>query len=41
VEVQGSGEETTFTEAELLSMLALARTGIDRLVAAQRVALGD
>jgi ribonuclease PH len=39
VEVQGSGEETTFTEAELLSMLALARMGIDRLVAAQRVAL--
>ena len=40
VEVQGSGEETTFTDAELVSMLALARTGIDRLVAAQRAALG-
>ena len=41
VEVQGSGEETTFTDAEMTSMLALARHGIDRLVAAQRVALGD
>ena len=41
VEVQGSGEETTFTDAELHSMLALARIGIDRLVAAQRAALGD
>jgi ribonuclease PH len=41
VEVQGSGEETTFTDAELHSMLALARTGIERLVAAQRAALGD
>ena len=41
VEVQGSGEETTFTDAELHSMLALARTGIERLVAAQRAAIGD
>ncbi len=41
VEVQGSGEETTFTDAELHSMLALARVGIERLVAAQRAALGD
>ena len=41
VEVQGSGEETTFTDAELHSMLALARTGIERLVADQRAALGD
>ncbi len=41
VEVQGSGEETTFTDVELHSMLALARVGIDRLVANQRAALGD
>jgi ribonuclease PH len=41
VEVQGSGEETTFTDAELVSMLGLARQGIDRLIAAQRAALGE
>jgi ribonuclease PH len=40
VEVQGSGEETTFSEAELNSMLNLARTGIQELIAAQREALG-
>jgi ribonuclease PH len=40
VEVQGSGEETTFTDAELQSMLALARHGITELVAAQRIAIG-
>lgn len=41
VEVQGSGEETTFTDAELHSMLALGRRGIEQLVAAQRAVLGD
>jgi ribonuclease PH len=41
VEVQGSGEETTFSDAELGSMLTLARAGIHHLVAAQRTALGD
>ncbi len=39
VEVQGSGEESTFTEAELGTMLTLARAGIDDLIAAQRAAL--
>jgi ribonuclease PH len=39
VEVQGSGEEQTFSEAELAAMLALGRKGIADLVAAQRAAL--
>jgi ribonuclease PH len=36
VEVQGSGEESTFTDAELAAMLALARKGIGQLIHAQR-----
>ena len=40
VEVQGTGEEATFTEEELSAMLQLARHGIGRLIAAQREALG-
>jgi ribonuclease PH len=36
VEVQGSGEETTFAEEELAQMLAYARKGIAELIAAQR-----
>jgi ribonuclease PH len=36
VEVQGSGEESTFTEAELTVMLGLARKGIGELLDAQR-----
>lgn len=39
VEVQGSGEEQTFSEAELAAMLVLGRKGIADLVAAQRAAL--
>src|SRR3954451_13090030 len=35
VEIQGSGEEATFTQAELDQMLALARKGISELIAAQ------
>jgi ribonuclease PH len=41
VEIQGTGEEATFTEAELAAMLTLARDGIARLVELQREALGD
>lgn len=41
VEVQGTGEEATFTEEELSSMLSLARTGLARLFDLQREALGD
>ncbi len=40
VEVQGTGEEATFSEEELQAMLALARDGIVALTAAQREALG-
>jgi ribonuclease PH len=39
VEVQGSAEGAPFTEAELTQMLALARTGVDRLVALQKAAI--
>jgi ribonuclease PH len=37
VEVQGSGEETTFADEELAQLLAYARKGIGELIAAQRV----
>jgi ribonuclease PH len=40
VEVQGTGEEATFTRAELDGMLALAEGGIAQLVQMQRGALG-
>jgi ribonuclease PH len=40
VEVQGSGEESTFTESELSAMIALARGGIERLITIQRESLG-
>ena len=40
VEVQGTGEEATFSEEELSAMLALARSGIAELTALQRKALG-
>jgi ribonuclease PH len=41
VEVQGSGEEQTFSEAELAAMLALGKKGIRELTAAQRAAIGS
>jgi ribonuclease PH len=41
VEVQGTGEEATFSEAELASLLGLARQGIQQLTRFQREALGD
>jgi len=41
VEVQGTGEEATFSEEELLEMLALGRRAIARLTEIQRAALGD
>jgi ribonuclease PH len=40
VEIQGTGEEATFTEKELAAMLKLARSGICRLTEIQRAALG-
>ncbi len=40
VEVQGTGEETTFSEKQLAAMLKLARGGITELIALQRSSLG-
>jgi len=40
VEVQGSAEGAPFSEAELLSLLALARSGIKDLIALQKAAIG-
>src|SRR5882762_3299152 len=39
VEVQGSGEEATFSQAQLDEMLGLARKGIAALIGAQRAVL--
>jgi ribonuclease PH len=39
VEVQGSAEGAPFSEAALLNMLALARGGVERLIALQKAAL--
>jgi ribonuclease PH len=39
VEVQGSGEEATFTDTQLSAMLALAKGGIRQLFAAQEAAV--
>ncbi|HYW81072.1 MAG TPA: ribonuclease PH [Thermoguttaceae bacterium] len=39
VEVQGTGEETTFSEEQLTAMLKLARGGITELIALQQTAL--
>ncbi|MEO8350931.1 MAG: ribonuclease PH [Chthoniobacteraceae bacterium] len=36
VEVQGAGEESTFTDAELAEMLALGRKGVAELITAQK-----
>ena len=41
VEVQGTAEGKPFTQAQLDRLLALARTGIDRLTALQRETLRD
>lgn len=41
VEIQGTAERKSFSDAELASMLSLARSGCSGLVAAQREALGS
>jgi ribonuclease PH len=41
IEVQGTGEEATFTEAQLQAMLALGSAGILQLFSAQEAALGS
>jgi ribonuclease PH len=40
VEIQGTGEEATFSEEELQAMLQLARRGITQLFEEQRRSLG-
>jgi len=39
IELQGSGEEATFTDAQLAELLALGKGGIADLLAAQQAAL--
>lgn len=39
IELQGSGEESTFSETQLAGLLAVGRTGIQQLLAAQQAAL--
>jgi ribonuclease PH len=41
VEVQGTGESTSFSDAELRGLLRLAQRGIRRVLAAQRRLVGD
>ena len=41
VELQGSGEESVFSEEQLQAMLAFGRTGITQLLAAQQSLLGS
>ena len=40
IELQGNGEEATFTEAQLASMLDLGKAGIRRLLSMQQQAIG-
>jgi ribonuclease PH len=39
IELQGNGEEATFTEAQLAALLALGKAGVQRLLALQQAAL--
>lgn len=39
IEVQGTGEESTFSESQLAALLALGKAGIRELLAAQQAAL--
>ena len=41
VEVQGSGEEATFSDLELAQLVALGRHGIEQITAIQRESLGS
>jgi ribonuclease PH len=40
IEVQGTGEESTFTEAQLAALLALGKAAIRELLVLQEAALG-
>ena len=39
IELQGTGEEATFSEAQLAALLTLGKAGIRELLAAQQAAL--
>jgi ribonuclease PH len=39
IELQGTGEEATFSEAQLAALLALAKAGVRQLLEAQERAL--
>jgi ribonuclease PH len=39
IELQGTGEEATFSQAQLADMLALGRSGIGELLGIQQAAL--
>ena len=39
IELQGTGEEATFTDAQLLELLTLGKAGIKELLAAQQTAI--
>jgi ribonuclease PH len=41
IELQGAGEEATFTEAQLAELLALGKIGIRELLAAQQTAIAQ
>jgi ribonuclease PH len=41
IELQGSGEEASFSETQLAEMMALGKSGIRELLAAQKVALAS
>jgi ribonuclease PH len=41
IELQGSGEEATFTDTQLAEMLALGKSGIRDLLAAQQAAIAQ
>ena len=40
VEIQGTGEEATFSDKELQALLKLGRRGIQQLTQVQKTALG-
>lgn len=41
IEIQGTGEEATFDDAELAALLSLAKSGVNQLTAIQKEVLGD
>ena len=41
IELQGTGEEATFTDAQLVELLALGKAGIRELLAAQQTAIAQ